>query len=113
LDYPATPEAILAQIDKSSAARVIGELFSHGEYFQKLLDGIESGRADWLDVAARLTPAADGAFGESLFPAIEAAIITNPEKVLQIWKDAGFPCECGTRWPEFGGADCITLEHFN
>jgi hypothetical protein len=80
-DVPAGAKQVLdaVQHDKEFS---LSALFQDEESFYYVMDRIAEGTEDWLDVAARLAPGADGHPGEELAHALSLALARAPEEVL-------------------------------
>jgi len=75
-----------AQVAASIAQKGAGPFFASldGQASEKLFNKIESGNADWVALAPRLAPGADGANAEGLAIALAYALPRNPSAVLNV-----------------------------
>jgi hypothetical protein len=76
------PAALGARIDDEGARAVVASLWRDEDAFSLVLDGIETGTDEWLDVAARLLPGADGSASLSLHYAVAYVLSRRPAAVL-------------------------------
>jgi hypothetical protein len=99
---PLNPRAIAADIAAHGADAVVTRLFTHGDY-DRVLDHIDKGEAEWVALAPKLAPGTDAGTAESLVIALAFALPKNPRAVLPLitGKDA-FPVEdvCGAPFIE-------------
>ena len=94
---PLTPRGILDAINLAGAAKTVSSLLADETRWDSLLASIGTGEPDWLTVAARLGPAADGHASETLNMALQEALPKNPTGVLQLVREGIFTVEdaCG------------------
>ena len=75
-----TASSVQRLIDHQGPRATLEQLFARSE--NALADGIATGGAAWLRVAAQLRPVSDGASAEVLCMAIQEALPRNPTGVL-------------------------------
>jgi len=100
--------ALMSRIDKEGGSEVLHDLWEHETEFNQVTSRIESGDADWLQVAARLLPFADGATSLSLHYAVARALPKEPNRVLALVGhgfDAGYICTSPFIEPDPGVAE--------
>jgi hypothetical protein len=77
-----SPTALLAEIEVAGPRIVLERLWANDSQFNALSLAIESGEADWLEVARRLKPASDAGVSLSLNYSVARAIPVAPTRVL-------------------------------
>ena len=80
-----TARSVMSEIDFKGAAEII-KLYARPENdkrWMEILKKIEMGNPEWLDVAAKLRPAADGYLAEGLVSAIHDVFPKEPERILE------------------------------
>ena len=87
----AEARAILDDIARGGARRVLDQLYGSEARWRAMLDGVASGQPAWLDVASRLKPAAARTVpvSQDLTVAVSRALERAPANVLAIL-DAAF-----------------------
>ncbi|GAB3092395.1 hypothetical protein [Lysobacter terrae] len=84
-DGPApTAKSLLSRIAKDGGRKVLWDLWEHEKDFGRMLAGIESGDAAWLQVATALHPFADAGAALSLDYAVALALPKAPSRVLAL-----------------------------
>ncbi len=83
------PQTIAADIAAHGADAVVARLAKHGDY-DRVLDHIDNGEAEWVALAPKLAPGTDAGYAESLIISLAFALPKNPKAVLAllIGKDA-------------------------
>lgn len=90
LETELSPQLVQDFIAKHGAAGVVRNLADYppgnGDFgfWAKVTDKIKAGDAAWVALAPALQPGADGALGEGLTLALQAALATNPSAVLAL-----------------------------
>jgi hypothetical protein len=69
-------------VRENGATQAVRTLFSDAAKWNHVLQGIGSGREEWLRLATMLRPGTDGASAEELAMALQAALPTAPARVL-------------------------------
>ncbi len=84
-----TPETIAADIAAHGADNVVAKLAKTGDY-DRVLDHIGKGEAQWVALAPKLAPGTDAGWAEALVISLAFALPKNPQAVLAllIGKDA-------------------------
>jgi hypothetical protein len=77
-------DALLHDIERLGASTVLSELVKNDQKFDDVLDHIESGRSEWLEVARRLKPASDAGSSLALNYSVARALLKQPERVLDL-----------------------------
>ena len=108
----ATPSAqeLLATIRKTGARAVLAQLSTHEDEFTAVCTQIETGDAEWLEVARRLRRVSDAAVAESLDMAAARALPRSPAGVLGL-VDRGFTLEGLCTVPFVEGDAGAELDH--
>ncbi len=102
LAAPLSPKAIAADIKAHGADAVVTRLFTSGDY-DRVLDHIDKGEAEWLALAPKLAPGTDAGTAEALVIALAFALPRNPRSVLALTTgENAFPVEdvCGAPFIE-------------
>ena len=86
-----TPKSLIARIDKDGAKEVVKQLnMPNDKEWNWVMDRIEGGSAEWLEVADKLSPGTDGGASEDLEMVVARALVHNPNGVLKMtgetWK---------------------------
>jgi hypothetical protein len=76
-----TPAAVLADINARGAYAFVNAVFDKPEWGE-LLDHIETGQGQWLEVAIKLHAGTDAGSSEMLTSAVGVALLRNPRQVL-------------------------------
>lgn len=71
-------------INAEGGKKVISELWADVRVFEALLDPVEAGDPEWLEVWSTLRPYSDGAAAESIDISFARAIPKAPEAVLRL-----------------------------
>ncbi len=82
---PPTPESVQSLLDTKGGPETIRVLFDNAQQWDAILDGIATGRREWLVVAQHLSPFTDAHSSETLGMAIEEALVKAPELTLQLF----------------------------
>jgi hypothetical protein len=87
----AAAQTILADIARRGARTVLDDLYGHEARWRPVIAGVASGQAAWLEVAARLKPAAlrNLSVSQELTVAVSRALEREPARVLSVL-DAAF-----------------------
>jgi opacity protein-like surface antigen len=97
-----TPQVIAADIAAHGADAVVSRLFRSGDY-DRVLDRIDSGDAEWVALAPKLAPGTDAGTAEALIISLAFALPKNPQAVLALLSGkASFAVEdvCGAPFIE-------------
>ena len=89
------PSIVVRQLETDNPSRVIARLWDGHVCEMELLDGLASGKADWLRLAVALQPHADAWAAESLHMSLGTAMQNAPSRVLPLVGLHGFgdgPC---------------------
>ena len=79
-----TPEALVAEVKRDGPRAVVSRLWADEKLFEAVLNRIESGEGQWLDVARHLRPGSDAGASESLDHAVALALPRAPSRVLPL-----------------------------
>ena len=94
-DATAASEAkrVLAEISHDGAAKVVARTRAgSGQAWLRITRGVETGRADWLEVAKAIKPGVDASSAEELSFAVASALKRNAAAVLKM-TGADFPLD--------------------
>lgn len=81
-----SPKEIIAAVKSKGANQVMVQLFKTHAWEKQVYPGISSGDKQWLEVAEKLKPGADGEGGESLSDALSLALLKQPSTTLVVLK---------------------------
>lgn len=89
--HPITAKSLIERIDKDGARAVVKQLTTPNEkQWNWVMDRIEAGTNQWLEVADKLRPGTDAGASEDLEMVVARALIHNPNHVLKMtgetWK---------------------------
>ena len=89
--HPITAKMLLARISKDGAQTVVKQLNTPNEKeWEWVMDRVESGGDEWLDVADKLRSGTDAGTAEELSMVMARALVHNPNHVLRmtgnVWK---------------------------
>src|SRR6266480_5170993 len=76
-----TPASVLADINARGAYAVVKDIFEKPEW-SELLDHIETGQRQWLEVAVKIQAGTDAGSTEMLTSAVGVALLHDPRQVL-------------------------------
>jgi hypothetical protein len=76
-----TPATVIADINARGAYEVVKDIFEKPEWGE-LLDHIETGQRQWLEVAVKLYAGTDAGSTEMLTSAVGVALLHQPRQVL-------------------------------
>lgn len=97
---PSKPTTILAAIHQRGVSWVVAETLQDEQAWDLILDQIETGMPEWIEVYKALTKEPDGQVAIDLLSAMAHALEKNPELVLTTLSETGsaFKVEqiCGT-----------------
>jgi hypothetical protein len=79
---PPSAHALLRDIENRGAKKVLWELWDDDARLSAVLDHVESGGREWLEVARLLRQASDAGAALSLNYAVAFALLKQPEHVL-------------------------------
>lgn len=79
-----TATGVAQLVGEKGAKQAVRSLFSDPLTWNDVLQGIGTGRSEWLTLAPMLRPGTDGASAEELAMAIQAALPTAPALVLKM-----------------------------
>lgn len=102
------PDRIAAEIRELGAVRVLRRLYADPAAWDNVLDGIATGSAQWLDVAASLVKYADAGSAHDLSIAVGDALEAAPERVLELLKETSAVGDvCGDIGPGSSRGDVL------
>ena len=86
-----TSKSLIARIDKDGAKEVVKQLNTpNDKQWNWVMNRIELGSAEWLEVADKLRPGTDAGASEDLEMVVARALVHNPNRVLKMtgetWK---------------------------
>ena len=88
---PGSPEALLEEIDRLGAHRVVSELYEDDRRWDAVRSGVASGAKAWLEVARRLKLEAETSGpGQDLTEAVASALERAPGRVLAVLDGESF-----------------------
>lgn len=91
---------VMSLVQRVGAASAIDQLFN-SDSWDSILDGIASGGAGWLRVAAALRTASDGHVSEDLASATSEALVRNPAAVLRLAAQGALRVDDACGWQGF------------
>ncbi len=103
VQYAGSADSILSEIGNQGAKAVAIELYDSSSW-SAVMQKIEAGDPDWLLVALALSAGTDGAVTIDLSRSISQALLTNPERVLELFVTLSPPrLDLCQGWAEFAG----------
>lgn len=84
------PVATLHQLRTENPKSVVNRLWDAGGCEAAILDGLSSGKREWIQLAVALRPFTDAWSGESLTMAVGEAMQRAPSRVLPLVNSNGF-----------------------
>lgn len=84
-DWAASPRRVNELLATRGGPATVRVLFEQESAWDAVLDGVASGKRDWLLVAQRLAPFTDAHSAETLAMAIEEALARAPESTLELF----------------------------
>jgi len=84
------PDKIIHSLETEKPETVITRLWDGKDCEEKLLNGLSSGKPEWLKLALALQPNTDAWATESLESSIGDAMLKAPSRVLPLIKDYSF-----------------------
>jgi hypothetical protein len=92
------PTQMLGALSGSTAAALVKRWWDGGKCEAVLLDGISSGRKEWLQLAVAVAPHTDAWSAESLGVALGSAMQRAPSRVLPLVEAGQFKLEVCYPW---------------
>jgi hypothetical protein len=92
------PAQMLGELSDSTASSLVKRWWDGGQCEAALLDGISSGRKDWLQLAVAVAPHTDAWSSESLGVALGSAMQRAPSRVLPLVDAGQFKLEVCYPW---------------
>jgi len=84
------PSEVIQSLQSKEPLEVIAHLWDAGECEEKLLTGLASGKAEWINLAVALSPHTDAWASESLQDSLGEAMQRAPSRILPLMANYTF-----------------------
>jgi hypothetical protein len=81
---PLDPLKLRRAVASRGPDAVVSQLWQTGAPWEELLEGVDSGAPEWLDLAAALAPGTDAGAASDLITALFMALAPAPERTLRL-----------------------------